>query len=189
MDLPADALTVETDRLLLRPFVAGDLAAMTDMHARADVARYLLWEPRDAEASRAAFERHQDTRFAADGDALCLAGIERTTGRFVGEFLLILTSLEHRGGEVGYILHPDHHGRGYATEGTREMLRLGFERCGLHRIVGRLDGRNAASARVLEKLGMRREAHLVRNELVKGEWTDELVYALLEDEWPVGPAV
>ena len=53
----------------------------------------------------------------------------------------------------------------------------------MHRVVGRLDARNGPSARVLERLGMRREAHFVSNEYVKGEWTDEVVYALLEDEW------
>ena len=63
------------------------------------------------------------------------------------------------------------------------MLRLGFEGLGLHRIIGRCDGRNAASARAMEKLGMRREAHLRENEIVKGEWTDEMVYAMLRSEW------
>lgn len=182
----APGLTIETERLLLRPYVATDLPAMADMHARADVARYLMWDVRDEDASRAALENHLRTRFEEEGDTLCLAAFERDGGAYVGEFLLILTSREHRGGEVGYILHPDRHGRGYATEGAGEMLRLGFERFDLHRIVGRLDGRNAASARVLEKLGMRREAYFVRNEWVKGEWTDEAVYAVLADEWPPG---
>jgi RimJ/RimL family protein N-acetyltransferase len=63
------------------------------------------------------------------------------------------------------------------------LLRLGFDELGLHRIVGRLDARNAASARLLQRLGMRSEAHLVENEYVKGEWTDEAVYALLASEW------
>jgi len=63
------------------------------------------------------------------------------------------------------------------------MLRLGFEEYGLHRIVGRLDARNTASARVLERLGMRREAHFRQNEIIEGEWTDEFVYAILRPEW------
>ena len=54
---------------------------------------------------------------------------------------------------------------------------------GFRRIIGRLDARNAASARVLERLGMRREAHFVESEFVKGQWTDEVVYAMLEREW------
>jgi len=108
------------------------------------------------------------------------------TGELVGDVLLTWASAEHRQGEIGYVLHPEHAGRGYVTEAAREMLRLGFDGLGLHRIVGRLDARNAASARVLERLGMRREAHLRENEFVKGEWTDELVYALLAREWRAG---
>jgi RimJ/RimL family protein N-acetyltransferase len=65
----------------------------------------------------------------------------------------------------------------------RPLLRIAFERMGLHRVVGRLDARNTASARVLEKLGMRREAHLVENEWVKDEWQSEVVFAILDREW------
>ena len=72
---------------------------------------------------------------------------------------------------------------GYATEAAREVLRIAFEDVRLHRVVGSLEARNTASARVLEKLGMRREAHLIENEWVKGEWQSELIYALLDREW------
>ena len=63
------------------------------------------------------------------------------------------------------------------------MLTFAFEVYDLHRVCGRLEARNAASARVLERLGMRREAHLVENEWVKDEWQSEFVYAILEREW------
>ena len=66
------------------------------------------------------------------------------------------------------------------------MLALAFETYDLHRVVGRLEARNVASARVLEKLGMRREAHLIENEWVKDEWQSELVYAVLAREWHAG---
>ena len=62
------------------------------------------------------------------------------------------------------------------------MVALAFGTYDLHRVYGRLEARNTASARVLEKLGMRQEAHLVENEWVKGEWQSELVYALLARE-------
>ena len=101
----------------------------------------------------------------------------------IGDLVLMWRSAEHRMGEIGYILHPDHQGQGFAAEAGEALLRLGFDGLGLHRVIGRCDARNRASARVLERLGMRREAHFVRNEIVKGEWTDELVYAMLEDEW------
>jgi RimJ/RimL family protein N-acetyltransferase len=79
---------------------------------------------------------------------------------------------------------------GYATEASAVMVELAFSTLGAHRVSGRLDARNDASARVLERLGMRREGHLVENEYVKGEWTDEALYAVLEVEWRAvrGPA-
>ena len=86
-------------------------------------------------------------------------------------------------GEIGFIFHPDHQGHGYATEAARALLAHAFDAYGLHRVYGRLEPRNVASARVLEKLGMRREALLIENEWVKGEWQSEAIYALLAREW------
>lgn len=175
---------LRTERLLLRPFEAGDLDALYDIHSRPEVARYLYWEPRSREeAVEALTLRIGQTAIRAEGDRLSLAVLPRTGGPVIGEVMLAYSSAGSRQGEIGYIFHPGHGGRGFATEAAREMLRLGFEGLGLHRLAGRLEARNAASARVLERLGMRREAHLRENEWVKGEWNDELVYAMLESEW------
>ncbi|MEH1059276.1 GNAT family protein [Micromonospora sp. CPCC 206171] len=180
-------LPLRTDRLDLRLFTADDFAALHGYQSRADVTRYLYFGPNDEAASREALARKRSrVALRAEGDVLNLALVLRQTGAVIGDVLLIWTSVAHRQGEIGYVLHPDHAGHGYATEAAREMLRLGFDELGLHRIVGRLDARNTASARVLERLGMRREAHLRENELVKGEWTDEAVYALLAREWRAG---
>jgi RimJ/RimL family protein N-acetyltransferase len=75
---------------------------------------------------------------------------------------------------------------GGCTGSRARWTRLAFGVYDLHRVVGTLEARNVASARVLEKLGMRREAHLIENEWVKGEWQSELVYALLAREWSRG---
>ena len=96
--------------------------------------------------------------WCAQGEVLSLAIELPGTGQVIGEAVLKWLSGEHRQGEVGYLLHPDHEGRGYATEAAAAMLRLGFEDLGPPRIVGSLDARNTGSARVLERLGMRKEA-------------------------------
>lgn len=175
---------ITTPRLLLRPFTADDLDAVNAYESRPDVTRYLYWEPRDRDTSRTFLDKKiTRTALREEGDALDLAVTLRHTGHVIGSVLLIWTSKENRQGEIGYILNPDHHGHGYAPEAAREMLRLGFADLGLHRITGRLDARNTASARVLEKLRMRREATLIENEYVKGEWASEAVYAILDREW------
>jgi RimJ/RimL family protein N-acetyltransferase len=96
---------------------------------------------------------------------------------------LVWLSREHRQGEVGFVFNPEYQGKGLATEAATELLRLGFEHFDLHRIIGRCNARNEASARLLERLGMRREAHFRGNVLFKGEWKEELVYAMLQREW------
>lgn len=176
-----------TSRLTLRPYRLDDLDDFHDLHRRVEVARYLPWEPRSTSSSLAALEKHQCLRFEVDGDGVTLAGID-DEGRLVGEFVLFLRSVEHRGGEVGYVLHPDFWNRGLATEGAGALVDLAFTVLGLRRVIARLDARNVASARVLERLGLRREAHLVQNEWFKGEWGDELDYAVLASEWPTGAA-
>ncbi len=175
---------VETERLLLRPFAAGDFDAVFAMQSRPDVARYLYWEARTEAEVRTALEKKiAGAAIHSEGDVLFLAAVLKTTNELVGDVVLEWVSRQHRTGEVGYIVHPDHQGHGYATEAVGVLLRVAFDELDLHRVVGRVESRNAPSARVLEKLGMRREAHLVENEYVKGEWQSELVYAILDREW------
>lgn len=177
-------LPIETERLLLRPLGADDLDAVHAYQSRPEVTRFLLWEPRTREETRQALAKRLDAKLPErDGEALHLAVVRRDTGKLTGDVVLWVTSQEHRQGEIGYVFHPDHQGQGFGREAARELLRIGFEELGLHRIVGRLDARNGASARLLERLGMRREAHFRENEFVKGEWTDEAVYAILAAEW------
>jgi RimJ/RimL family protein N-acetyltransferase len=175
---------IRTARLDLRPFRPDDFDDVLALRSRPDVARYLLTGPLDRDGVRDLLKRAAtETRLGEEGQRLALAAVRRDTGTVIGDLVLMWRSAEHRMGEIGYILHPDHQGQGFAAEAGEALLRLGFDGLGLHRVIGRCDARNRASARVLERLGMRREAHFVRNEIVKGEWTDELVYALLEDEW------
>jgi RimJ/RimL family protein N-acetyltransferase len=178
------AYPLVTERLHIRPYRPDDLEAVLSMFGREDVSRYLNWEPMDREAATTLLERRlSQTRIAKEGDGLALAAAERETDRFVGEVVLRLTSEVSRQGEVGWSVHPGAQGRGYATEAAREMLRLGFEELGLHRIVAECDPRNEASIKVMEKLGMRREAHHLEAMFLKGEWVGSIVYAILASEF------
>jgi RimJ/RimL family protein N-acetyltransferase len=175
---------LETERLVLRPFEEGDLDAVYAMQSNAEVTRWLYDEPRTLEESRTQLGRKIARKeLTAEDDWLSAAVVERASGRCIGDLALHWVSEEHKTGEIGFIFDPAHQGRGYATEAARAFLAFGFDGMGFHRMIGRAEVRNTASARVLEKLGMRREALLLENEWVKGEWQSEVVYAMLEHEW------
>ncbi len=178
------APTVRTDRLLLRPYRMDDLDDLVAIRSRPDVVRYVYWEPKNREEIAAGLVRRSRMHtLEREGDGLVLAAELRETGTVIGDVSLQWISERHNNAEIGFVFHPDYHGKGYASEAAREVLRLGFEGVGFHRIEGRCDARNRASARLMERLGMRREAHMVENEWFKDEWSSELVYAMLDREW------
>ena len=175
---------IRTKRLLLRPYARADVDAVYAYQRLPEVHRYLYTEPRGrAEVEALVAERAGAGALTGPGQPLNLVADLADTGQLVGDCVLFWHSQEHEQGEIGYTLNPAYHGRGLATEAATALLRLGFDGLALHRVTGRLDARNVASARVLERAGLRREAHLIENEFVKGEWTDELIYAILRREW------
>lgn len=180
------SLPIETDRLTLRRYLETDYEDLLKLQSNDDVTRFLLYDTQTPERVR---NKSLPGRLAdfpmmnADGQSLTLAVILRETGQHVGEVSLFVQNAAHSGGEIGFVFHPEFHGHGFAAEASIEILRLGFEEFGMHRIIGRLDARNTGSANLLKRLGMRYEGTFLQNEFLKGEWTDEAVYAILEDEW------
>jgi RimJ/RimL family protein N-acetyltransferase len=180
------SLPIETDRLTLRRYVESDYDDLLKLQSNEEVARFLLYDARTPEQVR---NETLPKRLAdvppmdAEGQSFTLAVILRETGQHVGEVTMFGESIEQRTGEIGYVFHPEFGGHGYAAEASVELLRVGFEELGMHRIIARLDARNTGSAKLLRRLGLRQEAHFVQNEFLKGEWTDELVFAMLADEW------
>ena len=175
---------LRTQRLSLRPVSERDVDSLVAYRSLPEVCRYVPFEPMDEAAVRERLHRSWGLRaLKAEGDVLFL-GVELTaSGQLVGDVMLRWSSVEHRGGEIGYVFHPAYSGRGYATEAAHRLLHLAFDELGLHRVIARLDAENHSSARVAARLGMRQEAHLVQNERVKGRWSDELDFAILENEW------
>jgi RimJ/RimL family protein N-acetyltransferase len=176
--------SVETPRLTLRPFSLDDFDDLYAYQCRPDVTRYLYWDARDSAQVRDALLRQCDEiTLSAEGDWLTFAVVWRAARKVVGEVGLKLISIQNRQGEIGFVFNPDYGGRGLATEAAESMLTLGFDAIGWHRIIGSCDARNHPSARLMERIGMRLEARFMHNQIVKGQWTDELVYAVLDHEW------
>ncbi len=176
--------TIDTDRLRLRPFAETDLDALANILARPDVMEYLYDEPRTRSEVAAVLKRQMTmNHLTHQGDDLMLAMENRATGELIGSVNLIWRSQEHQQGEIGYTLHPDFQGHGYASEAARAMLRFGFHDMKLHRICGVCDERNLRSRRLMERIGMQQEALLRQVEWVKGQWVSHTVHAILLSEW------
>jgi RimJ/RimL family protein N-acetyltransferase len=177
---------VATSRLVLREITEDDLSDHVRLFSNPDVVRYLYDPIMSAGELRAHLSRRL-WRGIPDEGAWCNLAVEHQ-GVYVGEVGLGTLSTQHRCFEVGYVVLPEFQGLGFATEATRAMIDVAFRDLGAHRVIARLDARNDPSRHVLERLGLRREAHLVANEFVKGEWCDELIFAVLDDEWVVTTA-
>ena len=123
---------LHTERLLIRPLEPGDVDALHAYQSRPDVCRYVPYEPRSREVVAERLADPEKTRAALEepGQVLDLAIVRKDTGAVIGDVLLFWHSAEHRSGEVGYALHPDHAGHGYATEAAAAMLELGFDGLG-----------------------------------------------------------
>jgi RimJ/RimL family protein N-acetyltransferase len=186
-DVPGPALKapIRTGRLLLRAGRVED-AADTFAYRRLDrVAHWLTSQPSDLEAYRASF---------ADPGRLADTVIVERDGLVIGDLMLRVedawaqTEVADRArrlqAELGWALHPDYTGQGYATEALTALLAYCFGDLGLRRVTASAFADNHASRRLMERLGMRLETYTVRESLHRsGEWLDGVTYALLADEW------
>ncbi|MFI1194530.1 GNAT family N-acetyltransferase [Micromonospora sp. NPDC020750] len=174
---------IRTARLTLRPVTLDDLDDVYAYQRRPDVVRWMLGaEPRTREQSRSSvLAMAGEDALRAEGDCLTLA--VATDAGVIGTVELVWRSRLDRTAELGYVIHPDHGGRGLATEAVTALLDWGFDEFGLHRIYARCHGRNDASARLMTRIGMRQEARHVESYLFRGEWADRLVFAVLAHEW------
>ena len=173
----------ETQRLVLRPFEERDLGIFSAYRSDPLVARYQSWDaPFDISRARTFYSWLQNVKPGTPGEWYQYAVELKATGQMIGDFVLGAAK-EGSQAEFGVTFSRAAQGKGYATEGARCLFTHAFDEMKLHRIFARLDARNEPSARLMERLGMRREALMVKSEWYKGEWTDVIWYAVLSEEW------
>ncbi|MEV6345220.1 GNAT family protein [Actinoplanes sp. NPDC051851] len=174
---------IHTARLALRPVTPADLDDVHAFQSHPEVARWALGgEPRARSLTEASVTAMAgEDALHAEGDCLTLAAV--SAGTVIGTVELVWRSESDQTAELGYVFHPGHGGRGLATEAAAALLDWGFGEFGLHRVYARCHARNEPSARLMTRLGMRREAHHVAAYRFRGEWTDQLVFAVLSHEW------
>lgn len=175
-----------TDRLRLRPATRADADATWAFRRLETVNEWVTGCPPDVDGYRALFTDPQ--RLATT------VVVELSDGTVIGDLMLrrgdawaqreVADRAAGAQVELGWVLDPAHSGRGYATEAVRALLDHCFSDLAVHRVVASCFLDNVASWRLMERVGMRRESHAVRDSLHRsGAWLDSVTYALLADEW------
>ncbi len=174
--------SLETERLTLRALTPSDAGEIFSYASDPEVARYMVWEVHRSMQDAEAFLDLTMGRYESGGPP-DWGIIYKGDGRLVGTSGFVGWDREHARAEVGYVLHRDYWGRGLAAEALGAMISFGFARMSLNRIEARCIAENAASARVMEKAGMAYEGTMRQRELIKGEYWDMKLYAVLRDEF------
>jgi ribosomal-protein-alanine N-acetyltransferase len=176
-------MQLETERLLLREFVADDWEAVLAYQADPLYLRYYHQTEVTADDARAFVQMFLDQQAEQPRTKFQLALVLKAEGRLVGNCGIRINDVAQREGNIGYELASRLWGQGLITEAARCIVDFGFRELGLHRIYAWCVADNVGSYRVMEKIGMRREGRLREKEFIKGQWHDHLLYAILEHEW------
>ena len=177
---------VTTERLTLRPAEQRDAVPTFAFRTLPEVVEWLTSHATDRDAWAEGFGERL-------GDTL----VVEKDGVVIGDLMLRVEDpwsqtevREQAAGtvaEIGYVFDPAYAGQGYATEASRELLRICFEDVGVRRVIAQCFADNTASWRLMERLGMRREQHTKQDSLHRnGQWLDGMMYALLTEEWRAG---
>lgn len=173
---------VITERLRLRHLQEKDLDAFMAYRADPQVALYQSWEAADESRSLKFIKDQQTIAIGTDEEWNQIGIALNTSDTLIGDCGLRVHD-RGRQAEYGITLAAEHQGQGYATEALTALFNYCFHELNLHRIYGIADIRNNGSIMLMERLGMRREAHTLQAYWNKGEWVDEVWYAVLKSEW------
>lgn len=171
-----------TSRLVLREFRDSDYNDLRAIETLLETHYYEKGTPSE-DATREFLSVAQISARQHPRTLYRLALTVQPSERILGRIKLVVNNSETREWEIGWAVHSQEWGKGYATEAARRVMRLAFEELNVHRLIAFCNAGNTASARVMEKLGMRQDGRLREALWWQGRWADELVYAILESDW------
>lgn len=177
-------IALETERLLLRTARAEDARAIYAYRSRPDVGKYQSRHRRLADTIRIIRQVSKTAPNTPD-TWYQLAVIEKRSGGLIGDLGIHFTGKENRQAELAYTLAPEYQGKGYAAEAVLRLMAYLFGKLKKHRLVATADPRNDGSLKLMARVGMRREGYFRKSFWTGKEWTDDVLYALLKEEWPV----
>lgn len=178
------SLPIETTRLVLRTFERSDVDGLATYHTLPSVQRYVFTKTRDVtEVAGVLSVLRGQVSLQRPGDTLTLAMVRKGDQQLIGHVSLHWSDATAGQGEVRFCVNPAFSGQGFANEAISALLDMAFDHFHIHRVFAKCDGRNHHSIKLLQKLGMRLEAHYREHALFQGEWDEELHFAILDREW------
>ena len=177
-------ISLKTQRLILRPFLPSDLEAFTSYRSDPDVARYQSWQTPFTPSQAAVFLAEMDrTQPGTPGEWYQFAVECQSQPGIIGDCAFQVLLDDPLQAQIGYTFAAEYQKQGFATEAVRGLLHYLFTELHIHRVTATCDAQNRTSIKLLERVGMRQEAHCIENVWFKGSWSSEYGYAILEREW------
>lgn len=179
----SNQIPIHSERLIIRMVQSEDGDQLFQYRSNAHVNQFQGWIPKTIEEVHYFIAHKVATEVNLPGTWAQWVMIRKDTQQLIGDIGIHFLLADSFQAELGCTLDHLHQGNGYATEALSEMINYLFGELNKHRIIASIDPRNHASIRLFERLGFRREAHFKESILIDGEWVDDLVYAILKDEW------
>ncbi len=172
---------INTDRLSIKTLGLQDKEVVLAYRGNPAVFQFQSWNPPSLEEVEN-FIRHNLSVVPNTPDTWLQLGVYLQGGPLIGDIGLHFLE-DGTQAEIGYTLAPDYQGQGYAFEAVKAILGYLFDQLKKHRVSASVDPENHRSIRLLEKMGFRQEGHFKKSFLIRGEWCDDVIYAMLEEEW------
>ena len=177
-------IALESERLRYRKFRQEDFPVVFDWLSSAENMKYRTCEPKNEKEAHAYLDWAIASAEAEDGKSFRFAVVLKSDGSLIGSCEIYNLPDEPT---LAWELHRRYWRQGYGTEIGETLLRFGFDTLNLRRIVADCNAQNRGSYRIMERIGMRREAHFVKarrgNSILNHEWCDRFQYAILQEEW------
>jgi RimJ/RimL family protein N-acetyltransferase len=174
---------IVTESLAIRQLIASDAQAIFEYRSRPEVSRFQSWGIESRAEIQSQIESLGMAEPGMPGSWYQIGIVLLSSNELIGDCGFHVLETEPRQVEFGISLAPEYQGHGYATEALRALLNYFFTDLSKHRAFGSVDPRNLRSIKLMQRVGMRNEAHFVRSLWFNGEWVDDMIFAILASDW------
>lgn len=180
---PNEFTTIKTKRLLIRRIILDDIPFLYSYRSNPLVSKFQNWAPTNIEETREFLMPILTQDRPSKGNWFQVGIYLIENNEMIGDIGIHILENPPSQAELGIAICPTHQKNGYAQEALRGVIDYLFSGLCIRRIIGSIDPRNISSISLVEKLGMRKEAHFVQSYWFKGEWADDVIFAILNTEW------